>query len=1369
MSVATQPHPPKAVLTAFSTGSLREPAASEVADHLLDCDPCTQRLLGLQSEDTLLDLLKQQEVPVHSGTSNLLTSSASTSESKAFELLSDHPRYELLELVGRGGMGDVFRGRHRLMDREVAIKFLNAPRWRKRLQQREAVLRFQREVKAAAKLSHPNIVTAFDAEECNGVHYFVMEYIAGENLASYVKQQGPLSIKDAFDCLRQVCLGLEVAHRQGMVHRDVKPHNLMVSRVDQDQLCVTILDFGIASLGLEQHRGPETQPSSGLTHSGRVVGTPEYISPEQALGTSSVDCRADIYSLGATLYFLLMGRPPFVGTCEELFALHKHASPPECKALSNDPELSSLLNKMLAKSPDDRFQSITELRDSLDFIQSDSAVPVPPKTSYPFKKASIMTAVLAIASCVLATFAMWPDDEGFPQTPVSDSSVVSATEAAVSANTTAETPTTAENKASVAASAKPILVNANQPKNTRLEIAPSILPPDKYVYFSRFLREIKFENAEGDTVRKNIQKMFNRVRGDGDWIWVQIKLEDGGEAYLSRDTANRLDGRVTVVGRIREAKDTRGTIYCPASDGKSMTEYPFTISKKSWRSDKGISSSFFRVMASDYNWLAKKNLAGTAWFRARANYALRVLRQVHEQKDVLDGANPGMTRGTGYERTFDMFTGSTAVVENLQLDRMLRRASKENAVVPVESIPGITIAGYDWSELTRGINPKTDALAEFIPHDQHAFFFSNFGALLQTIARVQVDAATVMQLLQMEGNGADLFARYQTELGLSMNDLAELLGPQLIKSVAVTGSDPYFDLGTDVALLLEPKQSQALRQLLEAQITLSASKRNASVNKSSGKEDGLAYDHFSSDDGKLNSYLVAAPGYVAVTNSLGQLKRLAAVLREDASAKLSLAEEPEYRYFRELYPISKKNKRKGLLVISDATIRRWCGPRMRIANSRRLHARGALGALQADAYHQSMLIDAEKHPSLNLQRYHALVGKIKVENHRARSETFGAAGDLTPLIDLPITHVSREEKTSYTAWRDSYQRRWRGAFDPIALHFELDQTLDFDLTVMPLIAGSQYAFVKQILSPAKIDPAGADPHEETVVHMAASFNSFAKGILVSSIGARDEVVTNAMDWIGETVSLYVDWDESIKDLPESWNDFEQLPFGLTIELQEGKDEDKLFAFLRNVSNVFHHRDGAWSDSSYKKKKIHSYKHDDFGREIDVHLVLVGRVLLLSPNLAVIHRAIDREQNGSGAVFAKQDKGNWLGDHMNVKISGEFTELLEKTFEHEFQRELTYQSWCNVPVLNEWKKHLPQRDSVELHNSMWHQQLIAVDGSGYEWDESLRSMKATHYGPPGDEITPGHSIPPVYRNVKSAAAGITFVNDGIRARVQIERE
>ncbi|MEM7561044.1 MAG: serine/threonine-protein kinase, partial [Planctomycetota bacterium] len=477
MSVATQPHPPKAVLTAFSTGSLQEPVASEVADHLLECDACTQKLLQLQSEDTLLDLLKQQEIVDDSATPTSQPASASNRETDAFELLSDHPRYELLDLIGRGGMGDVFRARHRLMDREVAIKFLNAPRWRKRLQQREAVLRFQREVKAAARLSHPNIVIAFDAEECNGVHFFVMEYIEGENLASYVKQRGPLSIADAVDCLRQVCLGLEVAHRDGMVHRDIKPHNLMVSRGDQHQLRVTVLDFGIASLGQEQSSKAESLPNSELTHSGRIVGTPEYISPEQAIGTSSVDCRADIYSLGATLYFLLMGRPPFSGTSKELLEQHKHASAPECTALSKDTELSSVLKKMLAKSPEDRFQSITELRDSLDFIQDTPTVPVRSQTSRPFNKASIMTAILAIASCLLATIAMWPDDEGSPQTAKSNSNV-SATEPSVSAEPSAEAPI-GQNTATVLANAKPILVNANQPKKAGLEITPSMLPPSE--------------------------------------------------------------------------------------------------------------------------------------------------------------------------------------------------------------------------------------------------------------------------------------------------------------------------------------------------------------------------------------------------------------------------------------------------------------------------------------------------------------------------------------------------------------------------------------------------------------------------------------------------------------------------------------------------------------------------------------------------------------------------------------------------------------------------------------------------------------------------------------------------------------------------
>ena len=201
-------------------------------------------------------------------------------------------------------MGDVYKATHRMMDRTVALKIIK----RELMQNSQAVDRFHREVKAAAKLSHPNIVTSHDAEQAGDVHFLVMEYVDGVNLSQIVKDQGALAVAEACDYIRQVSIGLQHAHERGMVHRDIKPHNLMVTKDGT----VKVLDFGLASLAPETVFGPETNEGCGdLTAAGAIMGTPDFISPEQADDARTADIRSDIYSLGATLYFLLSGQAPF--------------------------------------------------------------------------------------------------------------------------------------------------------------------------------------------------------------------------------------------------------------------------------------------------------------------------------------------------------------------------------------------------------------------------------------------------------------------------------------------------------------------------------------------------------------------------------------------------------------------------------------------------------------------------------------------------------------------------------------------------------------------------------------------------------------------------------------------------------------------------------------------------------------------------------------------------------------------------------------------------------------------------------------------------------------------------------------------------
>lgn len=261
--------------------------------------------------------------------------------------------YIVLEELGRGGMGTVLLARHRRMDREVAIKILPVTA----LESESAVARFYQEVKVAAQLTHPNIVHAYDAGEHHGFHYLVMEYVKGHDLARVLEHMGPVPLTLALDYLLQTAQGLEYAHRKGVVHRDIKPSNLLLD----DEGKVKILDMGLARLG-KGFGGADV--SMHLTTTGQVMGTVEYMSPEQAEDTRLADERSDIYSLGCTLYRLVTGLAPFArDTMVKTILAHREAEIP-AMPVNQFPELAQLdplFRSMVAKNPDNRIQTVTLL------------------------------------------------------------------------------------------------------------------------------------------------------------------------------------------------------------------------------------------------------------------------------------------------------------------------------------------------------------------------------------------------------------------------------------------------------------------------------------------------------------------------------------------------------------------------------------------------------------------------------------------------------------------------------------------------------------------------------------------------------------------------------------------------------------------------------------------------------------------------------------------------------------------------------------------------------------------------------------------------------------------------------------------------
>jgi serine/threonine-protein kinase len=279
------------------------------------------------------------------------------------EVIAD--RYELEELVGKGGMSTVYRARDRLLERTVAIKLLHEHYSR----DDDYVERFRREARAAARLSHPNIVTVIDRGESDGRQFIVFEYVDGQNLKQLVESEGRLPVRTALELSIEIGHALAFAHESGLVHRDVKPQNVLLGNGD-----VKVTDFGIA------HSGDVKQ---GLTQTGTVLGTSDYIAPEQATG-QAVSELSDVYSLGVVVYELIAGEPPYKGESFLAVAM-RHVNDPVPSLAEVRPDvpirLDAALRKAMAKAPADRFASMTAFVKELESVLGELGQPDSDRTT----------------------------------------------------------------------------------------------------------------------------------------------------------------------------------------------------------------------------------------------------------------------------------------------------------------------------------------------------------------------------------------------------------------------------------------------------------------------------------------------------------------------------------------------------------------------------------------------------------------------------------------------------------------------------------------------------------------------------------------------------------------------------------------------------------------------------------------------------------------------------------------------------------------------------------------------------------------------------------------------------------------------------
>ncbi|MBC8353301.1 MAG: serine/threonine protein kinase [Planctomycetes bacterium] len=386
-------------LSEFVQGRSDDVLVDQIAEHLEVCDDCQATIVMLgENSDTFVEQLRSPAVPdvleaeeaCQDAVERLADRAANwrsgpTATLEDIEEIQQLGPYRIRGELGVGGMGTVYEAVHEKLKRTVALKILPASRWTNPL----AIARFEREMEVIGQLDHPNIVRAHDAGEEHGMHYLVMEHVDGLDLSRIVNRVGRLATADACEIARQAAIGLQYANENHLVHRDIKPSNLMLARAKGQEssvesqngdnssqpstrdsrlsTSVKILDLGLALLG-EAHAGYEDE----LTTVGQLMGTLDYMSPEQGMDSHEVDTRADIYSLGATLFKLLTGRAPFASPqyntlLKKVTALaNNHVTPIQELRPDIPSELASIIDRMLSKEPADRFNTPNELAVALE-------------------------------------------------------------------------------------------------------------------------------------------------------------------------------------------------------------------------------------------------------------------------------------------------------------------------------------------------------------------------------------------------------------------------------------------------------------------------------------------------------------------------------------------------------------------------------------------------------------------------------------------------------------------------------------------------------------------------------------------------------------------------------------------------------------------------------------------------------------------------------------------------------------------------------------------------------------------------------------------------------------------------------------------
>ncbi len=859
-----------------------------------------------------------------------------------------------------------------------------------------------------------------------------------------------------------------------------------------------------------------------------------------------------------------------------------------------------------------------------------------------------------------------------------------------------------------------------------------------------------------------------------------VVLDGPGEVYWASDSANAFARTVESISvRAPAGQEVSGRLFAPFMERQGMAEIRFTIPASAATRD--AETCFYSAKKAYYERLQERGIPGGAWFRYQARKAAEVLKT----KPADPRTRPERVNRDEVDETYGLFTGGRAISENLQLDRALPpRGGGDGPAVDINSIRGITVAEFDWKPLIKDLHPQLDPLASAVPADQYAIFVSNFDGLVALADEAEHYGAPVLQTLEPRSEDAMTRRRYERQLGLSLTGLGKLLGPQLIKSVAITGSDPYLRTGGDIALLFEPTNANTLASTLRAQIGFARQQMPNAI-AVDGNKGGIAFSGAESPDRRLRTYLAVLNDHaVVVTNSKAELERLAAVERGETPA---LSKADEYTYFRDRYRRGQDGE-TALLVLTDATIRRWCGPKWRIADSRRTRAAANLSDLQAGSV-SDIVSGNPQSKALPQDAAGPDLGELRLGPDGVSSSIYGSLGFMTPISELDFSQVTHDEASAYERWRDSYQQNWRNWFDPIAVRFSINRKkLAADLTITPLIASSEYAPFITLTQGANIMPDSGDPHE-TLLRLALAINikseMVQRGSNLAMVFAPN-LKAEPFSWLGQSVGISVDddpfWSELAK--AEKQNDFfehnfRRLPVALYAQVSNGLKLTGFLVALRAYIEQTAPGMTVWENLTYKGRayvrigpSAQATGQNPDLKEAGLYYAASGDMLILTPSEDLLHRALDRQiarqESAKSGKAAEVMNPPWLGSSLCLQADRRLLDIFFHASAEGYQSAMQQRAWSNLPILNEWKRLYPDRDPLKVHETLFQAQLIDPAGGGYVWNDRWRTMESTIYGNPA-EPKAGPQMPAALSEFVRGNFGITFENQGLRARAELDRK